>query len=248
LGLKCGGLTHTHTLSPLLTGSSPSHLSVCIRDLGLKCGGLTHTHSHICLCVIRDWGKEHDGRECWVLGCCSQLVCNAQISFLKCIWVFACYALVTHSLTDKSRLPSSRVISDVCVSFKYVSKLSGAARIGVNMRGGFVCCVRVLLAVLCLYGYISFRAMCACTPLAHSAGHGGRGTLTLSWVYLSMIGNSTSRAADFIFDAALAGAINARILGCFVFTICFLGPPTERPLPDILNIVVKTLNRTVSPY
>ena len=120
LGLKCDGFTHTHTLSPLLTGSSPSHLSVCIRDLGLKCDGLTftrrffspYTHhtltirlqltihsaydcsspcthytsvahhtltsrtflqlfwlahlSHICWCVIRDWGKEHDGQR--VLG------------------------------------------------------------------------------------------------------------------------------------------------------------------------------------
>ena len=169
------------------------------------------------------------GRECWVLGCCSQLVCNAQIPFLKCIWGFACYALVTHSLTDKSSLPSSCVISDVCVSFRYVSKLSGVARVGVNMRGGFVCCVRVLLAVLYLYVYIPFCGVCACTPLVRSAVHAGWGTLTSSRVYSSMIGSSTSRAADFILDPALAGVLNARILACFVFAICFLGPLPEWP-------------------
>ena len=139
------------------------------------------------------------------------------------------HSLVAHSLTNKSCRLSSRVISNVCVSFKYVSKLSGVARIRVNMRGGFVCCVRVLLAGFCLYGYISSRGMCACTPLVRSAGHGGWGTLTSFRMYSSRIGYSTLRALVLSLDPAWAGAPNVCILAVFFFTIFFLAPPPERP-------------------
>ena len=123
----------------------------------------------------------------------------------------------------------------MCVSLLSVSKLSGAAQIWVNMWGGFVCCVRVLWAGFCLYGYISSRGMCACTPLVRSAGHAGWGTLTLFRMYSSMIGNSTLRVVDFVLDAAWAGAPNVFILVRSFFLICLLAPALERSLLDIFR-------------